>query len=70
VKGSSDKLLSGTRSVPTLAPAGRSTGTTTVKNPANTVVGLYYLLACGDDTNSVIETDETNNCAASTTRVK
>ena len=68
VKGSGDRLLSGTMSVPTLVPAGNSTGTTTVKIPANTVVGLYYLLAGADDTNSVTETDETNNCAASTTR--
>jgi hypothetical protein len=30
---------------------------------------MYYLLAYADDTNAVIETDETNNCAASTTRV-
>jgi len=69
VKGSGDKLLSGTRSVSTLVPAGSSTGTPTVKIPANTVVGLYYLLACADDTTFVTETDETNNCAASTIRV-
>jgi subtilase family serine protease len=69
VKGSGDKLLSGTRSVIALEPGASSTGTTTVKIPSNTVLGVYYLLACADDTNSVTETDETNNCAASTTRV-
>jgi subtilase family serine protease len=69
VKAAGDRLLTGTRSVAALAPAGTSTGTVTVTVPPNTVVGLYYLLACADDMNSVIETDETNNCAASTTRV-
>ena len=30
---------------------------------------MCNLLACADDANAVIETDETNNCAASTIRV-
>jgi subtilase family serine protease len=64
-----DKRLTGTRAVPALGPNGSSTGATTVTIPANTVLGTYYLLACADDMTDVSETDETNNCIASTTTV-
>jgi len=66
LKNSSDKLLSGTRSVSGLAPGASSTGTTTVTIPSSTVAGSYYLLACADDTNSVPENNDANNCLAST----
>ncbi|MEW6270188.1 MAG: CARDB domain-containing protein, partial [Thermodesulfobacteriota bacterium] len=49
-KGSGDKLLSGTRSVPGLAPGAGHSGTKSVKIPASTVPGSYFVLACADDT--------------------
>jgi subtilase family serine protease len=66
---SSDKLLTGTRSVPSLAAGASSGGTVTVKIPAGTAAGTYYLGACADDTKVVTETSETNNCKASATTV-
>jgi hypothetical protein len=33
--------------------------------PAGTAVGTYFLLACADDPPVVLESNETNNCAAS-----
>ena len=70
IKNTGDKLLSGTRSVPLLGPAVTNTGTRTVTIPTNTTLGTYFLLACADDTTTVIETDETNNCIASATTVQ
>lgn len=32
--------------------------------------GSYYLIACADNTTTVTESDETNNCLASTTTVQ
>ncbi|MFY9558608.1 MAG: CARDB domain-containing protein [Terriglobales bacterium] len=60
-----DKLLTGTRSVPALAASASSSGTATVTVPANTNTGVYYLLACADDTKIVTESNEKNNCLAS-----
>ena len=37
--------------------------------PAATPLDTYFLLACADNTNAVVETDETNNCVPSTTTV-
>jgi hypothetical protein len=48
-KSIGDKLLTGTRSVPTLGPGASSTGTLTVTVPTTTTLGTYYLLACADD---------------------
>ena len=64
-----DKLLTGTRSVGTLAAGAPSQGTVTVTIPTTTVAGSYFLLACADDTKVVIETNETNNCKASAGKV-
>ena len=69
-KGSTDKLLTGSRSVPGLAVGGTSTGTVTVAVPSATPLGTYYLLACADDTNGVTETNESNNCKASGTKIQ
>jgi hypothetical protein len=33
-------------------------------------VGNYYLLACADDTGLVPETSESNNCAASSSKIQ
>ena len=38
--------------------------------PAGTLAGVYRLLACADDVAVVGETDETNNCRASTGSVQ
>src|SRR6266702_1238589 len=55
----------GVRSIASLA-AGASSGpvTTTVTLPTN-LSGNYYVIACADGYNSVVETDDANNCRAS-----
>jgi subtilase family serine protease len=68
-KGAGDILLSGTRSVPSVAANGASTGSKTVTVPAATPLGTYLLIACADDTSKSSELDETNNCRASTNTV-
>ena len=69
-KSADDTLLGGGRVVPALAQGAASTGTTTVTIPAGTLAGVYRLLACADDVAAVGETDETNNCLASTGSVQ
>jgi trimeric autotransporter adhesin len=66
-KEATDVLLTGTRSVGTLLGGASSTGSKTVTIPATIASGQYYLLACADDTNVVVESDEVNNCLASST---
>ena len=71
VKNSTDKRLSGNRAVGALNPADPpSTGTVNVTVPSNTVLGLYFLIACADDLKVVTETSETNNCVSSATKVQ
>jgi hypothetical protein len=70
-KGTGDKRLGGGRLVPALAAGASSTATKRVVVPASARLGLYYLLACADDTLLVGEgTYEDNNCRASVTRVE
>ena len=69
-KGAGDVLLRGTRAVPQLGAGATSRGTVTVTIPAGTPAGTYRLLACADDRRVVAESNETNNCRASTTTVK
>ena len=69
VKDTGAVLLTGSRSIPALVPGGISEGTVTVKIPSNTSDGIYYLLACADDTNKVAESNETNNCIPSLTQI-
>ena len=38
--------------------------------PSNMALGAYYLIACADNTTTVTESDETNNCRASATTVQ
>ncbi len=64
-----DKLLTGYRQVPALGPGANSPGGVNVTVPTSTALGLYYVLACADDTKLVAEASETNNCEASTSRV-
>ena len=70
-KDSGDTLLTGSRSVPGLAPGDASAGATvTVTMPTTIALGTYYLLACADDTATVAESDEQNNCIASATQIQ
>jgi bacillolysin len=70
VRNDSDRLLTGARSVPSLAAGAASTGNQKVTVPANMSPGRYFLLACADDLAAVTESDETDNCRASTGRIK
>ena len=69
LRNTGDKLLGG-RNVPALAPGGESTATVSVTIPANTLLGAYFLLACADDTGLLLESNETDNCRASATKVQ
>jgi subtilase family serine protease len=70
LKGGGERLLTGARTVGTLPAQGNSTGTVTVTVPSDMALGTYYVLACADDLNAVVENSETNNCLASGTTVK
>jgi len=68
-KSSGDRLLTGMQSVGILS-AGNSVPTTLdVTVPTSMPLGTYRLLACADDEKKVAESNETNNCKASTTTV-
>jgi hypothetical protein len=69
VRNKGDKRLSGKRAVPALDFGTTSTGTVDVAVPTTIKLGVYYLLACADDLKVEIESDEGNNCRASTTTV-
>jgi subtilisin family serine protease/lysozyme family protein len=69
-KNSSARLLNGSRSVAALTAQASSLGTVNVTVQTDMPAGSYYLLACADDTNLVPEINESNNCAASTTRIQ
>jgi subtilase family serine protease len=62
VKNAGDRLLTGSRSVPALAPGALHSGTANVTIPAATPLDTYFLLACADDRSVVAESDESNNC--------
>ncbi len=70
VRNTGDKLLTNNRSVPALTPDATSNGTVNVKVPSNTTPGTYYLLSCADDAKKVSESNETNNCIASSSTVQ
>jgi len=65
VKSADDAQITSSRYVGSLAAGAASTGSRTITVPASTVDGAYRVLACADDTMSVDESDESNNCAAS-----
>jgi subtilase family serine protease len=69
LKNAGDTLLTGNRPVPGLAAGASSSGTITVTIPSGTPLNTYFLLACADGSSAVVETDETNNCKASSTTV-
>jgi hypothetical protein len=68
-KTSSSTLLTGTRSVPVLAASATSTGSASVTIPTSLTAGAYFLIACADNSNAVVETVETNNCLTAATQV-
>jgi len=65
-----DRVLIGSRAVPSLAPGARSSGVATVTVPMGTPNGTYRLLTCPDDTDAVTEINEANNCRASAETVR
>jgi subtilase family serine protease len=67
-KGGADIVL-GSRSVASLNAGASSNGSLNVTVPASTPVGAYYVLSCADDTGAVAESNEANNCRASTTQL-
>ncbi len=69
-KGAGDVLLTGTRAVPQLAAGAASSGGRAVTIPTGAPAGTYFLLACADDQKLVSESNETNNCRASTTTMR
>jgi subtilase family serine protease len=69
MKGGTDQLLTGSRSVPALAPSATSAGTVAVKISTKIVPGTYFVLACADDKRRVTESNESNNCRASSVTV-
>jgi predicted metal-dependent phosphoesterase TrpH len=62
--GPEDTLLSGSRLVGALIGGQASSGSTLVTIAANTVPGVYYLIAVADADSGVAEASETNNTAA------
>ena len=68
-KSADDRLLAGVTDRPALPAGGMTGGPRTVTVPATTPVGLYFVLACADDLQTVPEGIETNNCAASPARI-
>jgi subtilase family serine protease len=69
VKDAADVLLMGTRAVDGLASGASSPGSRRVTVPLSTQLGTYRVLACADDTSKVAESDNVNNCRASTTTI-
>ncbi|MDD1720899.1 MAG: SBBP repeat-containing protein, partial [Euryarchaeota archaeon] len=70
IKGSSgDILLAGSRSVPSLEVNAGESSSLMVTIPSDTAAGSYYLLACADNTNVIVESNEGNNCIASASQV-
>lgn len=51
----------GSRQVATLGPGATDTGSTTLRIPASTTAGTYYVLAKADWDNAVLESGESNN---------
>lgn len=68
-KGFGDMQLSGSRSIPDLAPDAESAGTVTLSISASASPGTYHLLACADVSRQIKELDESNNCKAAPAQI-
>ena len=66
MKSADDTLLSGSHSAHGLDPGASHSGTATVTIPAAMPPNAYFLLACADVQNVVVELNEDNNCIATT----
>ena len=55
-------IVLGTRNVPALVASAISSGSVNVIIPASKAAGNYYVIACANDTNSVVESNVNNNC--------
>ena len=64
-----DVVLPASRSVPALAPAASSTGSTPLTIPAGTSPARYYILAKADGDGAVAETSETDNVGSRSIQV-
>lgn len=62
VRSPDDRLLDGSRSVDAIPAMGTASGDLVVTVPADMAPGVYRLLACADDLDTVNEWYETNNC--------
>ena len=69
IKSANGVLLAGYRTLPALAAGASHSGSVTLGIPLATPPNTYFLLACADGTNAVLETDETNNCKAARSTV-
>ena len=69
LRDTADRLMTGTRSVGTLAPASTSSGSVNVIVPSTLTPGSYFVIACADGVSRVTESTETNNCRTSATAV-
>ena len=69
-RSAGDKLLTGSRDVPGLGPGAVSAGSAIVSVPNSTQADTYFLLVCADAGSKVTESDEGNNCAASSTTIQ
>jgi uncharacterized repeat protein (TIGR01451 family) len=70
IKDGTDVRFSASRAVGALNPGSSISGQASVKAAPGTASGVYYLLACADDTSLVKELEETNNCRTSQTTVQ
>ena len=68
-RGGTDYRLTGSRSVPALAPSEDNTAPAGITVPTSVPADTYYVIACADDRKTVSEASETNNCRASATMV-
>lgn len=68
-KDSGDTQLTGSRSVPDLAPGNESAATETISVPSSATPGTYYFLACADSSRIIKELDESNNCAVAPAQI-
>lgn len=65
-----DVRLAGLRRVRALAPGRRSRGTVGVRVPSRTRPSVYSVLACSDTSHRIRESNERNNCRATSRRLR
>lgn len=69
-RGRGDELLPGTRSIRSLYSNASLIAAARVTLPRDARAGAWYVLACVDDLERVVEASEHNNCLASTRRIR